>query len=123
MKPARIGNALALCFALTVAPVFAAQQHPAIVVADEQDDFESASSAHDRGVISGDVVSIDYARGIVEIQTPKRGRLSVQMLPSTGVLRRGDQYGSIGDLSRGVHVSVNVSEVDGRLVAEMIRIH
>ena len=125
MKAARLGNALALSFALTQAPVFAAQQHPAVVVADAEDqeeDFESATSAHDRGVISGDIVSIDYARGIVEIQTARRGRVVVQMLPSTAVLRHGDQYGSIGDLAHGVRVSVNVSEVDGRLVAEMIRI-
>ena len=92
---------------------------------DEQDqtenDFEAQS--RDRGVLEGDIAGVDYARGILHLQTARRGRVDVLVLPSTNIMRRGDQYGTIADLAQGAHISVYVSEVAGRLTAQIIRIH
>ena len=93
---------------------------PAIVAqADQNADTEA--QAHDRGVLQGDVSSVDYAKGIMQVQT-SRGRVDIQILPSTSIMRRGDQYGTIADLVPGTHVSVYVSEVSGHLTAQIIRI-
>ena len=96
-----------------------------VLISEDQDqtenDFEAQS--HDRGVLEGDIASVDYARGILHVQTARRGRIDVVILPSTNIMRRGDQYGTIADLAPGAHISVYVSEVAGRLTAQIIRIH
>jgi|GEM_PF-7105495 len=96
-----------------------------VVIADdgEQNDNDVEAQGHDRGVLDGDIVGIDYARGILHVQTARRGRVDVVILPSTNIMRRGDQYGTIANLAQGAHISVYVSEVAGRLTAQIIRIH
>lgn len=90
-------------------------------VADRDDGQDEDAQARDRGVVQGEIVGVDFERGILRLQT-QRGRVDVQILPSTSILRRG-QNGTIADLTQGVRVSVNVSEVGGRLVAQIIRMH
>ncbi len=89
----------------------------------EQSDNDVETQGHDRGVLDGDIVGVDYTRGILHVQTARRGRVDVVILPSTNIMRRGDQYGTIADLAQGAHISVYVSEVAGRLTAQIIRIH
>ncbi|GAC1387885.1 MAG: hypothetical protein NVSMB31_00930 [Vulcanimicrobiaceae bacterium] len=90
---------------------------------DDRDDDEHAAVGQNRGVLQGDIAGVDYAQGILHLQTARHGRVDVQILPSTNIVRRGDQYGTIADLAPGVRVSVNVSQVGGRLTAQIIRIH
>lgn len=90
-----------------------------IAMDDQQNDEQNG--ARDRGVLQGEIVGIDYPRGILHLQT-RRGRIDVLIQPSTNIMRRGDQYGTIADLAQGAHISINVSEVGGRLVAQIIRI-
>lgn len=116
--------------ALVISQAQAASLHPPAlnpdvilhqVLADRDDDGaqDEDAQARDRGVVQGEIVGVDFERGILHLQT-QRGRMDVQILPSTSILRRG-QYGSIADLRQGARVSVNVSEVGGRLVAQIIR--
>ena len=105
--------------ALAPAGQFAFQ--PAIVIAsDGEGDQDDDAQARDRGVLQGEILGVDFERGVLHLLTQKHGRLEIQILPSTSIVRRG-QYGTIADLTQGVHVSVNVSEVGGRLVAQIIR--
>jgi hypothetical protein len=115
--------------ALVISQAQAASLHPPALspnailhqVLAERDDGaqDEDAQARDRGVVQGEIVGVDFERGILHLQT-QRGRVDVQILPSTSILRRG-QYGTIADLTQGAHVSVNVSEVGGRLVAQIIR--
>jgi len=89
----------------------------------DEEDQGNERDSRDRGVLQGAVVGVDYARGILRLQTPKRGRVDVHVLPSTNIVRRGDQYATMADLAQGAHISVFVSEVAGRLTAQLIRIH
>ncbi len=50
------------------------------------------------------------------------GRVPVQITPSTSVFRGRSGYAALTDLSSGMRVQVFVSEVGGRLVAQIIRI-
>ena len=115
-----LGSPAARADAFNAGPVVAQ-----VLLSDDQDqsenDFEAQS--RDRGVLEGDIAGVDYARGILHLQTARRGRVDVLVLPSTNIMRRGDQYGTIADLAQGAHVSVYVSEVAGRLTAQIIRIH
>ena len=88
----------------------------------DQQDESNDSDARDRGVLQGEILGVDFARGIMHLQVPRRGRVDVEILPSTNIVRRGNQYGTIADLAQGAHISVNVSEVGGRLIAQIIRI-
>ncbi|GAC1501947.1 MAG: hypothetical protein NVS1B14_06550 [Vulcanimicrobiaceae bacterium] len=104
-------------------------QHAASVInattvaeGDEEDQGNERDS-HDRGVLQGAVVGVDYARGILRLQTSKRGRVDVHVLPGTNIVRHGDQYATMADLAQGAHISVFVSEVAGHLTAQLIRIH
>lgn len=95
--------------------------HVTVADRDRDDGQDEDAQARDRGVVQGEIVGVDFERGIVRLQT-QRGRVDVQILPSTSIVRRG-QYGTIADLTQGARVSVNVSEVGGRLVAQIIRMH
>ena len=91
--------------------------------AEQGEQSENDAQAKDRGVLQADIIGLDYTRGILHVQTARQGRIDIQILPSTSIMRRGDQYGTIADLAPGVHVSVYVSEVSGHLTAQIIRIH
>ncbi|HEY8314516.1 MAG TPA: DUF5666 domain-containing protein [Candidatus Baltobacteraceae bacterium] len=84
--------------------------------------MEGGGSARDRGAISGTVTSVDYSTGSLSLDTP-RGHVEVQVTPSTNVFRGKSGYAALTDLHPGTHVQVFVSEVDGRLIAQIIRIH
>ena len=102
---------------------------PQLVVADRenqgqgnsQDEEDRQSQARARGVITGSVVGVDYAHGVVRLISG-RGVLDIVILPGTSIIRPGNQYGTIADLVRGTRVAVYVSQVGGRLMAELIRI-
>ena len=78
----------------------------------------AAAGAH--GVISGTIAGVDYGGASVLIATP-RGLVPVAVTPTTSIFR-GSGFASFADLARGARVSIDFSEIGGRLVAQIIRI-
>ena len=111
-----------IVIALTAAVLLPLQAHAAVISGSfaEQTD-QAEAQGKDRGVLQGDIVTVDFSRSTLQLQTAK-GRVEIQVLPSTSIMRRGDQYGTIADLAPGVHIWVWVSEVSGHLTAQIIRI-
>lgn len=72
------------------------------------------------GNISGTVAGVDYGSASLLIATP-RGVVPVAVTPTTSIFR-GSAFASFADLARGARVSVDFSEIGGRLVAQIIRI-
>ena len=80
-----------------------------------------AGAARDGGTMNVTVVGVDYASGRIFVAGP-RGRMAIQVLPSTSIFSHGNGYATLTDLRPGAHVQVYVSRVGGRLVAQIIRI-
>lgn len=83
---------------------------------------EEEGRAQDRGVISGQVIGVDYSSGELLLQSGGR-RFQVIVLPSTSIFQGRRGYATLADVSRGRRVDVWVSESGGRLFAQIIRIH
>jgi hypothetical protein len=77
-----------------------------------------AAAAH--GSISGTIAGIDYGSASILVATA-RGVVPVAVTPTTSIFR-GPTYASFGDLARGARITVDFSQIDGRLVAQIIRI-
>jgi len=70
--------------------------------------------------VSGNVVSVDYGRNQVTVAS--HGRVVVVIvLPSTAIYR-GEKYAALTDLQAGMHVDISVNQVDGNVIAQIIRI-
>jgi len=78
------------------------------------------TQAHDRGSIHGTIVSIDYTQNIIVVAV-QGNRTAVTLLPTTSIFRDG-QNEAVSDLTQGMHVDIAVSEVNGHLIAQIIRI-
>ncbi|MBV9270581.1 MAG: hypothetical protein JO165_05770 [Candidatus Eremiobacteraeota bacterium] len=85
-------------------------------------DQEDGGRAQSRGVISGEIIGVDYSTGALLLQSGGR-RFEVTVLPSTNIFQGRRGYATLADLSRGRRVDVYVSESGGRLFAQIIRIH
>jgi hypothetical protein len=79
-----------------------------------------APGAPSHGVLSGVLVGVDYAMGSILVGTP-RGVVPVAVTPTTSIFH-GSRFASFADLARGARVTVDFSAIEGRLVAEIIRI-
>jgi hypothetical protein len=82
--------------------------------------FDSGATSTDRGTIAGTVVSVDYSAGTLVLKTAK-GDARVAILPSTSIYEH-DQYATLADIKKGSSLSVDVNEVDGRLIAQIIHV-
>lgn len=78
------------------------------------------AAARSHAVVSGRVVGIDFATASLLVETP-HGRVPIAVTPSTNIYR-GEDFVSFGEIGRGSRVDVDVSEIAGRLVAQIIRI-
>jgi len=78
------------------------------------------AAARSHAVVSGRVVGIDFATASILVETP-HGRVPIAVTPSTNIYRGGG-FVSFAEIGRGSHVDVDVSEIAGRLVAQIIRI-
>lgn len=78
----------------------------------------AAPGAH--GNISGTIEGVDYGSASLLVATP-RGLVPVAVTPTTSIFR-GSAFASFSDIARGARVSIDFSESDGRLVAQIIRI-
>ena len=77
-------------------------------------------SARSHATVSGRVVGVDFATNSILVET-SRGRVPIAVTPSTSIFR-GASFASFTELERGSRVDVDVSQIDGRLVAQIIRI-
>lgn len=77
-------------------------------------------SARSHALVSGRVVGIDFATNSILVET-QHGNVPIAVTPSTSIFR-GQSFASFAELGRGSRVDVDVSEIDGRLVAQIIRI-
>ena len=73
------------------------------------------------GAISGTIVGVDYGSASILIAPPGGAPVPVAVTPTTSIFR-GSGFASFADLARGARVSVDFSEIGGRLVAQIIRI-
>jgi hypothetical protein len=129
-RPPWFGSALAaaLVVGASLAPVtnVAAAQAGAPVAAPTDDadkaSGEKADHARNAGVVEGEVMSVDYQRGLIALQTPKRGRVDVFVLPSTNIQGRGDSFHTIADISRGSRLRIFLSERAGKFIAQIIHL-
>jgi len=77
-------------------------------------------AARSHAVVSGRIVGIDFATASILVETA-HGRVPIAVTPSTNIFR-GSDFASFAELGRGSRVDVDVSDVGGRLVAQIIRI-
>jgi hypothetical protein len=70
--------------------------------------------------VTGTIAGIDYGSASILIDTP-RGMVPIAVTPTTSIFH-GSTFASFSDLGRGARVSVDVTEIDGRLIAQIIRI-
>ena len=77
-----------------------------------------AASPHP-GEIRGTVQSVDYGSSKLVVRT-RTGSESVDVAPSTQIYLRG-RNATLAEVRVGGRVAIRVSEIDGRLVAQIIR--
>jgi hypothetical protein len=116
----------ALSVPVLASPSAAWGVHPTVAVYDDQTpsplDDQPPARPHNAGIVDGQVVSVDYQKGVIGLQTPRRGRVDVMVLPSTNIQGRGDSFHTIADISRGSRLRIFLSEQAGRLIAQIIHL-
>jgi hypothetical protein len=80
------------------------------------------ADARDGGVIEGRVMTIDYQRGTLSVDTSRQGRMDVSVMPSTTVQSSDPGYHTLSDVSRGSKVQIFISKSAGKLIAQIIRL-
>lgn len=76
----------------------------------------------DGGVIAGRLSAVDYQHGTIRVDSPTRGRVELDVMPSTSIQTRDSSYHTITDLRVGERVEVYSSVSGRRYVAQIIRI-
>ncbi len=76
--------------------------------------------AHAPSTISGRVDSVDYGQGTMVVRRGQE-RLTIAVGPSTQIYLH-DSSGTFADVRAGAQVDVFVSDIGGRLVAQIIRL-
>ena len=82
--------------------------------------LESGSPSRPAARVHGVIESVDYASGTLVVRGNK-GTTVVAVVPSTSIYGGGG-YAGLSDLRRGQNVEISVYEIDGRLVAQSIRL-
>ncbi len=96
---------------------------PAMAIAGppQSNPYGDDAPSHARGPIVGTITGVDYGAGRIRVNA--RGRnLWLIITPGTAIYR-GGAYAALTDLQNGMHVEASVNEVDGNLIAQIIRIH
>jgi hypothetical protein len=96
---------------------------PAGVIAATPPPAPTFERARDGGVIDGRIVDIDFRQSRLSVDARGRGKVDVDVLPSTSIQATGGGYHAITDLRRGERVEIWSSLVAGRYVAQIIRVH
>ena len=74
------------------------------------------------GILEGPIVDIDYRRAIITIFSHRLGRVDVQVMPSTNIQGRNNDYESITDLTRGTRVRIFTSRAGDQYTAQIIKL-
>ena len=82
--------------------------------------LESGHQTRPAGVLRGTIDSVDYSGGSLVLHTSK-GAQMIAIVPSTTIYN-GNDYATLSDLRKGQNAEIAVIEVDGRLVAQSIRL-
>jgi hypothetical protein len=115
MHPLRPGLSLLTVLAATaVLPIAVASQTTSPAPALE-------SKPSNGGIISGQVTSVDYQRGILGVKSGGKN-VDVIVLPSTNIQGHGNGYHSIAEIVRGDRVDIFTSLADGKYTAQIIRL-
>ena len=85
---------------------------------DQSDQSPGAPRFH--AVVAGTVVGVDYGSANILVGTP-HGLVPVAVTPTTSIIH-GSHAASLSDLGKGARVSIDVTDVGGRLIAQIIRI-
>ncbi len=121
-----LGSALVavLCTPVLAAPPTTTQRSPVVALYDDETPapVERPARPRNAGVVEGQVVSVDYQRGMIGLQTLRRGHVDVVVLPSTNIQGRGDSFHTIADISRGSRLRIFLSEQAGRFIAQIIHL-
>jgi hypothetical protein len=80
------------------------------------------AEAHNGGVVSGTITSVDYQLNIIGLDAAGRGHLAVMVMPSTSIQMNDNAYHAITDVKAGQRVEIFSSIADGKYVAQIIRI-
>ena len=80
------------------------------------------SKPRDGGLIDGRVTAVDYQRNVMSVDSVGRGRMDVNVMPSTSIQGKSAGYRSITDVKNGQHVQIFSSLTGGKYVAQIIRI-
>jgi hypothetical protein len=81
----------------------------------------AASGRHDGGIIAGRLGAVDYQRSTIRVDSA-RGRVELDVMPSTSIQSADSAYHTITDLRVGERVEVYSSVNGQRYVAQIIRI-
>jgi hypothetical protein len=78
-------------------------------------------SRSDGGVIEGRVTNVDYARGVVTVESTQ-GRVDVTTMPTTSVQSDDPGYHTLTDVSKGSRVRIFISKTAGKVIAQIIKL-
>ena len=117
----RCTNTMIRLFAL-VALAFTAAQPVAASPPPVRNFWTQSAPAHNRGVLHGKVVSVDYGRGLLVVKF-SGGTRTIRVLPSTSIETKANGNGSLTDVRSGTSVDVYISDIGGESVAQLVRIH
>jgi len=78
--------------------------------------------AHNGGMLTARIASVDYQRGSLAVDAGARGRLTVAVMPSTSIQSTDGAYHTIIDLKPGQRVEIFSSVAGDAYVAQIIRI-
>jgi hypothetical protein len=109
---------LVVGFIITPAAALAAPKSPAPSASPQL----AADETHVGGVVEGRVTSVDYARGVISVNSPSQGMVDVSTMPTTSVQSDDPGYHTLSDVSRGSKVQIFISKTAGKLVAQIIRL-
>ena len=105
----------ALASLLIVLPIRALAATPA-----PSNIYTSQKGSQPAGVIKGSIQSIDYAGETIVVRSNGVNQ-TIALTPST-IFYHGHEYATISDLHKGQNVSIDTTQVNGRLVAQVIRL-
>ena len=106
---------LVLALGIAVAPL-------AVAAAPTPEPPAGAGDVRNGGTIDGRLTAVDFQRSIIGIDAGARGRLELEVMPSTSIEGKDSAYHSFTDLKAGQRVEIFSSIAGGKYVAQIIRI-
>jgi hypothetical protein len=83
---------------------------------------DARPGARDGGVVEGRITAVDYQKSTIAVDGGSRGRMTVNVMPSTSIQGKDAAYHTITDLKSGVRVQIFTSLNGDVVIAQIIRI-